>query len=158
MALKLPLVLTNGKIEQLQAGDQLNTSSLNFADDIPLTNGDAWIANPGAPAYISAASTFQIARANASGTAKAIGLVAAATNAGASGNVRKDGTLTLTTGQWDTVTGQTGGLTAGADYFLSESASGQMTTTPPTTGFVQKIGTALSTIDFEIQIGEAIKL
>lgn len=157
MALKKPLVLTSGKIEQLQSGDTLDVT-VSTADEISLTNGGGSTASPGAIVYVSAANAFQLSRANASGTAKAIGLLTASTNAAASNPVRKDGTLVLTTGQWDTITGQTGGLTAGSDYYLSEATAGQMTTSAPSTGWVLKIGTAISTTDFEIQIGEAIRL
>jgi hypothetical protein len=158
MALKKPLVLnTSGIVEQLQSGDTLD-ATINVADEVTLTNANASTAAPGSPVYISAANSFDLSRANSSGTAKVIGLLTASTAAAASGVVRKDGTITLTTGQWDTIAGTTGGLTAGANYYLSEATAGRLTATAPTTGFVLKVGVAISTTDFEIQISEPIKL
>jgi hypothetical protein len=157
MALKKPLVLTNGLPEQLQSGDTLD-ATINTADEVVLTNGGGSSAPPGSPVYISAANTFQLSRANASGTAKVVGFTTASIAAAATGAVRKDGTLSLPTGQWDTITGGTGGLTAGSDYYLSEATAGRLTATAPTTGWVLPVGTALSTTDFEIQIGLSIKL
>jgi hypothetical protein len=54
--------------------------------------------------------------------------------------------------------GETGGLTIGAIYFLAEDTIGSIRKIAPTTGYVLEIGRALSTIDFEIKIGLAIKL
>jgi hypothetical protein len=157
MALRKPLVLNGGLLEQLQSGDTLD-ATLSIADEVTLTNGGGGSAPPGSPVYISAASTFQLSRANASGTAKVIGFVVAAIAAAATGAIRKDGTLSLTIEQWDTITGQTGGLTPGTDYFLSGATAGRLTTTAPSTGWVLPVGTAISSTDFEIQIGLPIKL
>lgn len=159
MPLKKPLVLnTDGTYEQLQSGDTLD-ATVSVADEVVLTNSSVSSISIGTPVYISAASACQPSRANATGTAKVIGLVSATTiAASATGTVRKDGTLTATTGQWDTVTGQTGGLTPGSTYFLSAATVGLMTTTAPTTGWVLPVGIALSTVDLEIQIGNSTKL
>ncbi|MEX0271213.1 hypothetical protein AB3R30_18915 [Leptolyngbyaceae cyanobacterium UHCC 1019] len=153
-----PLVLVDGELAQLQSGDTLDVT-VSAADEATLTNGSGSSVPIGTPVYISAASACQPSRANASGTAKVIGLVAATSvAAAATGAIRKDGTLVGTTAQWDAITGQTGGLTPGATYFLSEATAGRLTTTAPTTGWVLSIGTALSTTDFEIQIGERVRL
>ncbi|MBW4692188.1 MAG: hypothetical protein KME27_10525 [Lyngbya sp. HA4199-MV5] len=160
MALRKPVVLdpATGRHQNLQTGDTLD-AVINTADEVSLSNGGASTAPPGSPVYISATNAFQLARANAAGTTKTIGLTSASIAAAASGAVRKDGTLTLTTAQWDAVTTQTGGLTPGADYFLSQAAAGQMVvTTPPTSGYVQKLGTALSSTDFELQLNEPFQL
>ena len=41
------------------------------------------------------------------------------------------GPVDFTTEQWDNVTGQTGGLTPGAAYYLSAAVAGKLTTTAP---------------------------
>lgn len=59
---------------------------------------------------------------------------------------------------WDAVTGQTGGLTPGAYYFLSDATPGHLTTTPPATigHYVMKIGLALSSAEMLLQIGTPV--
>lgn len=59
-------------------------------------------------------------------------------------HVRTSGRLTLPTEIWDSVTGQFGGLTPGAVYYLS-NVVGQLTTTMFTTpgAFVVQVGIAL---------------
>lgn len=67
------------------------------------------------------------------------------------------GKATLTTGQWDAVTGDVGGLTAGDYYWLSSTAGG-LTRTQPTSGIAQRVGVALSTTVLLVTIGEAIEV
>ena len=158
MPLKKPVVFTDGMFELLQSGDTLD-AAVSIADEATLTNSSAGAIAIGTPVYISAANACQPSRANASGTAKVIGLVSATTiAAAATGTIRKDGPLTATTVQWDAITGQTGGLTSGGSYFLSEAIAGRLTTTAPATGWVVPVGVALSTTDFEIQVGDRVRL
>ncbi len=65
------------------------------------------------------------------------------------------GRVTATTGQWDTRTGDSGGLTAGEYYWLSSTAGG-LTKTQPTSGIAQCIGVAMSTTVLLVSIGEAV--
>lgn len=71
------------------------------------------------------------------------------------GNVRIHvrGTMVLTTGEWDAVTGGSGGLTPFTEYFLDVTA-GKITTAEPTTGgsHVIRMGIAMSTTDMFIHI------
>ena len=153
-----PLVLVAGEFTQLQSGDTLDVVT-SSADEATLTNSSAGAIPIGTPVYVSAANACQPSRANATGTAKVVGLVSATTiAAAATGTIRKDGTLTATTAQWDVITGQTGGLTAGGSYFLSEATAGRLTTTAPVVGWVLPVGVALSTTDFEIQVGDRVRL
>ena len=88
-----------------------------------------------------------------------VGLVAATNiSSAASGAIANGGFLSATTGQWDTVTGQTGGLTFGATYYLSNATAGKLTSTKPTSGFVVKVGVGMSTTKMAINIGPIIKL
>jgi hypothetical protein len=72
--------------------------------------------------------------------------------------VQTHGPLTLTTAQWDEITGGTGGLIHGLVYFLS--TDGGMTDTAPTTpgDVVTQIGIGLSPTDLMIQISPAVLL
>jgi len=63
------------------------------------------------------------------------------------------GPLTLTTAEWDLITGEAGGLENGAPYYLSEATSGKLTKTLPGSGFAAPVGTAASTITMMINIG-----
>lgn len=160
MALRKPLVLANGQMQQLQAGDQLEAPLVGSAQQI-LTNNDGGTVVICAPVYTDASGSFKRAQANATATSAVIGLVAQATIANAAaGPVVLVGTFTATTTQWDAVTGQTGGLTAGAAYFLDPATAGRLTTTAPsTTGqVVAPIGLALSTTQLEIKIRSTVLL
>lgn len=63
------------------------------------------------------------------------------------------GWMTLTTGQWDAITGGSGGLVAGDHYWLSSTVGG-ITATQPTSGLAQHILTADSTTRAIVDIGE----
>ena len=162
MATKIPLVVgSNGLPQQLQSGDELGA---NIASTQVRTrpNANAGSIVKGAPGYKNPpAGEVDKARANAASTARVYGLVYDTTIATtANGTIATDGPLVATTGEWDAVTGQTGGLTPGAMYFLDPSTAGMMTTTPPTTvgHLVCKIGEAISTTEFEISISDPILL
>lgn len=158
MALKKPLVITAGQIEQLQAGDTLD---VNIAKLISRANNTGGALVIGAPIYLTSATDIAKAQANAQSTIRIAGLVYDLTIADtASGLVIVDGVLEATTGQWDAVTGETRGLTPGANYFLDAVTAGMLTQTAPTTAgqFVVRVGYALSTTEFEIEIQQPIKL
>ena len=151
MASQKPLVIINGQVQQLPAGDTLN-ASINEVDVVSLTNANASSITIGQPVYVSAAGSVNLASAAASGTCKVLGLVRDASIATASsGFIQTDGILSATTGGWDAVTGDTGGLTAGSIYYLSTVAGGLTTTAPSGSGnYVIKVGLALSTTEMEI--------
>lgn len=156
MAVRIPLVVVAGQIEQLQAGDQILVAQAT-AEVRSLTNHEGvTTAVIGNAVYIDAASGFKLAKANALGTASVIGLVydSAGIAASAAGLIAVAGIITATTGQWDAVTGQVGGLTAGSKYYLDPSTAGKLTVTAPTTvgQVVQAVGTALNTTDMEINV------
>lgn len=64
-------------------------------------------------------------------------------------DIQYAGPLTLTTAQWDRVTGQTGGLTPGSLYYLSNTAG--MIGTSPGDNIVQ-VGRAMSETTMQILI------
>ena len=81
MALRKPLVIANGQVEQLQAGDTLDAPQ-SGGDQIVLTNDEATPVVIGAPVYMDANDGFKKAEANAAGTKNVVGLVAIAPSIG----------------------------------------------------------------------------
>lgn len=150
MALRKPLVLVSGQIQQLQSGDTLNCP-VTGEDIIQKTNDNAGAVVIGAPVYVKANGNYDKAKADASGTVQVFGLAAdVSTAAAAAGSVQVDGVLVATTAQWDAITGQTGGLTAGSVYYLDPATAGKLTATAPTTvgQYVVRVGVASNTTDF----------
>ena len=99
---------------------------------------------------VGPADAGSIVGASASGLAVTPGVE------GGSVNVRFSGLVTLTTAEWDAVTGDSGGLSVGP-YYVSDAVAGRITFVRPTTPghFVTQIGLALSATDFLVQIGPA---
>lgn len=161
MAVRIPLVIVNGQIEQLQSGDTLSVAS-QFA--ISQTNGESSVALViGMPVYPNGtADTVKRAEANSSSTQKVAGLWAStSTAASGSGSMQYGGVLVATTVQWGAViTGAPSGLTAGAQYYLDAATPGYITSTPPTTAgqFVCPIGVALDTTSMSINIQNTVAL
>lgn len=156
MALKKPLVLNSGQIEQLQTGDYISDVALP-----QLTNGNAGSLVIGTAVYVSANNTVDKARADAVGTVNVVGLVAdTSISAAATGGIQMDGVLSATTGQWDAVAGTTGGLTRDVIYYLSAATAGLITSTAPTVAgqFVVEIGIGISTTEMRISVKRRIKL
>lgn len=124
-----------------------------------VTNNQGSTINICQAVYANGSGTVQLAQANSATTKNFLGFVAAtAINNGASGNVATAGVMTATTGQWDAVTGQTGGLTPNVYYYLSGSTPGQITTSVPSTNYSVRVGLALSTTEMKIMPGIAVRL
>lgn len=154
MALIKPLVIKNGQLQQLQASDTLDADVLQV-DVTNLTNSGT-AATIGQAVVVTGPGSFVLGRADAAGTKNVIGLVRSTSIAGsATGAVQTDGVLVATTAQWDVVTGQTSGLTPGANYFLSPTLAGGITPTAPSASgqYLVKVGTALSTVAMDISTG-----
>lgn len=155
MAARKPLVLVSGKIQQLSSSDTLD-ATVNETEGVSLTNGESGAITKGLAVYLETADTTKKALADAIGTAEVFGLVADdSIAAGSSGVVKTAGQLVNT--DWSAVMGTTH-LTAGAIYYLSNAASGSITATPPTTGFITEIGRAINTTTMQIAIRVSIKL
>lgn len=160
MTLRKPLVIIAGQVQQLSASDSLD-AAVSEQEVLTLTNGNASPIVIGNAVYISAAATVDLAKADASATKEAIGLVKdTSINADATGSILTDGVLTATTTQWDAVAGTTGGLTAGATYYLDPDTAGLLTETAPTTvgDYVVKMGVAVSTTDLKLDIEISVLL
>lgn len=144
MSIRKPLVInpSTGLPEELPAGDSVPGASQ--VTMFSAVNGEDGTIARTKVVYVSAAGEVQLARADASGTAAAVGCVADATIATeASGQIQTDGVLDGFSG-----------LTPNSTYFLDPTTAGAITDTAPTTSghHVVKIGRALSTTELLIDI------
>lgn len=111
---------------------------------------------PGSPVFqsLTADGTVNLAKADAIGTARAVGVTSRQGIAGSHVHTQYAGPLTLTTDEWDAIAGTTGGLDQGAPYYLSAATAGRLTTTAPSASasLALQIGIALSSTTLLIQI------
>lgn len=160
MTVRKPLVVVNGQIQQLQSGDSIEVSG-SSSIQLDVTNNQGTTINICQAVYLDAADSVKLAKADAASTKGFFGLVGDATIAsGSSGTIYVEGVLTATTTQWDAVTGDTGGLTAGDVYYLDPSTAGKITKTASTTTgqYVVRVGRAINTTDMEIDHNLSILL
>lgn len=160
MANRKPLVIVDGVVRQMSSGDILDVQ-LNEVDFVASVNDELEAVVIGTPVYVNGDDTVKKALADAISTSEIIGLVTDVSVAASDpARILTDGRLTATTAQWDAVTGETGGLTAGSVYYLDPSTAGKLTTTAPTTegDTVVRVGKALSATVLEISIDRPILL
>lgn len=74
--------------------------------------------------------------------------------------ISSKGMLEKPVNDWDIITGESGGLRAGMDYFLRTDLTGGISSTPPTAvnNFVVKVGKAISPTVLDINIEPPIEL
>lgn len=116
---------------------------------------------PGTPVYITGTSRFELARADGLPQARMVGVATSATLAGFAAEGQTQDVLELTTGQWDAVTGGSGGLTPGLPYYLDGVTAGRITTTAPSLpnfAYNVRVGVALSTTQLDIKVRAPFKL
>lgn len=130
------------------------------ADSLKFINLNAGAITRGQLVY-AASGGADLAQADALGTARVVGLVEEESVAtGVVADIRIGGPITFTTAEWDAVTGDSGGLTAGARYFLDPATLGFLTATAPTTvtQVVTDVLLALSSTTAIIDIARPILL
>lgn len=164
MAVRRPVFIdtSTGELTRFATTDTV----ANDVDFSTVTNPAAAAAGandivPGTPVY-QTTTADQVAEADASAlaTAEVSGLaIETIPEDGGTGSIQSDGRLTLTTAQWDAVTGGSGGLTTGSKYFLSLT-TGQLTTTAPSADgeVIASVGKAQSTTVLHINITRIIIL
>jgi hypothetical protein len=123
------------------------------------TNATVGAILPGMALTPAVSLTFHpiAARANAADHAHVQGIATVGNQDSQAITNQFTGVVTLTTAQWDAVvTGQSGGLTAGAWYYLSSATAGFLTTTAPSVGgtFKTLVGLAISPTELQLQLGE----
>lgn len=121
---------------------------------VTLTNNESVTMPIGTPAYVNAEAGAKNAQANTALTKAVVGLATTAVLAGASGTFQTAGPMTLTTAQWDAITGDTGGLLYGATYYLDGRTAGKLTRTPPSGYgyYVRPVGVAVSSTILNINV------
>ncbi len=111
----------------------------------------------GQPIYVKSNTHIGLAKADAAGTMKVAGLAITAVSATFTALYNADGRLSLA--DWTAITGSAT-LTPGAYYYLDDATPGMMTTTAPTTTgkYVVRLGRAISTVIFDIEVEQSILL
>ena len=153
MTLREPLVIISGQVQQLPAGDTINGATSAATNLFEATNNQGSTINVCMAVYVDAADSVKLASANSATLSVFAGLVAGANiGTGNTGNIQFGEVLTANTAQWDAVTGDSGGLTAGTLYYLSPTVSGNLTVNAPTTvnQYVVPVGRAINATDMNI--------
>lgn len=142
-----------GSVSNTEFG-YLNNASGNIQEQLnslinaivrPMLNGTGGTLLPGQVVYMAASDQAALAQANNSITSRGVGMVLALIDSSVA-YVQCVGNISLPTGQWDALTGETGGLTPGAVYYLSPTTAGALTATAPSSSgqFVLKVLLAIS--------------
>lgn len=150
-----PLIIQTGQIMELPTNALIETTPPTQV----LTNAETLSISRCQAVYISADDTVSLARANAIGTSRVIGLVFdESIGSTSSGNILIDQVLEATTAEWDAVTGGTGGLVANTMYYLSPSTAGNITSTATTTAgeYQVPLGVAVSSTKLRFHPGEIV--
>lgn len=158
-----PLVLSADPVLALGAATKqyVDAAAGSAGTTFIKTNNDTQSLHIGMPVHSSGVGAVARASADTGLTADLVGLVFdAEVLAGSSGRIQSSGIMTATTGQWDAVTEQVGGLTEGAIYYLNIAPVGRITTVPPSTPgqYVVIIGVALSSTQLFINTQASILL
>lgn len=121
-------------------------------------NGEAFTLEKCRPVVIWSGSTVRRASNASQALAAVLGLATADADATLVVGIQVSGEFEATANQWDAVTGQVGGLTPAARYFLG--AAGALTTTPPSSAGASLVlvGTALTSTKMELGINAPILL
>jgi hypothetical protein len=160
MTTRLPLVIVNGRVQQLQSGEVLG--GLNSGQVRNATNVESSLAlTIGMPVYAFSADSVKAGKADASASSRIIGLWReTVTTNGVLGDYIPNGILSATTSQWDSIAGTSGGLTPGAAYYLSSTVAGNITSVAPSASgsLIVELGIAVSPTDIEVSIKSPILL
>jgi hypothetical protein len=161
MASRKPLVNINGEFQELPSSDTLD-AAVSEVDIVTRTNEEGSTMPILSPVYVNDANGVMLARANADGTRKVLGMAKAAINAGATGSIQVNGIITGSAAEWDVICAESipSGLTANTDYFLSSATAGLITSTAPTGAgnWVVKVIRAISATEAMILDHPGIKL
>ena len=127
-----------------------------------LTNNSGFSMPPGTPVYSSGFGTCGFLDCTDITKSVCVGLTTATIANGAMGSVQFAGVLTLTTAQWDNVTGLVGGLTVAPPTFYGDpAAAGTITNNPGAIvhpNIVEQLFNALSTTEAQLQLQPPIPL
>lgn len=143
---------TENPLRTAQAPLKFQVQDVNLPDFLPL----------GAPAYVLAgvpevgiAGVSAAVAGTLSPAPFVVGLVVIATHLVTNpATLQTTGLMSLNTGEWDVVTGGSGGLQLGTPYYLSTTTPGQITSTKPTASgtYVVQVGIASSDTDMYLSL------
>ena len=143
---------------RVTAGSSTGGGGSSFSTAL-LTNSSGSTITKFMAVTVTSSGNIGFANASSSSTINVLGLIPGSVANGSTTTVVSAGELTTgSTADWDAVTGQTGGLTSGAVYYLSNTTNGKITTTAPTSGFICPIGYAESSTNMQIRIGNTVQL
>jgi hypothetical protein len=154
------VLLSSGAVAQNYLSDDGTFKPVYLSVAVTMLNGGAVNALPGEAVKISAAGTVQLAQADSLAHGAVVGVAGALIAPASSGSITAVGLVTLTTVQWNAVTGGSGGLTSGSLYFLDPSYPGHLTVTAPSVAgqVIVSIGRALSTTQMMVIPGLPVLL
>jgi hypothetical protein len=134
-----------------------NGSSAQAIGSMTLGPLTAAVYPPGTPVYLSTSTGLLTAAIATSPQAAAVmAVLAAASSTTQTPTAIYAGPLTLTPAQWDAiVTGESGGLSPGAVYYVSAATAGKLVTNAPDSNFT-KVGIAQSATTLIVQIGDVL--
>ncbi len=161
MTLREPLVIIGGQIQQLPSGDTINGVTAVASHSFEATNNEASPLTLGLAVYMNAADGVKALTANTANSVKYVGLVADnSIGSGNTGNIQFDGVLTGNTSQWSAVGVASGLLVAGTTYYVSDSVTGNLTETAPTTvaSYVIPVGIGINATDLRLFPKTIVKL
>jgi hypothetical protein len=140
--------ITKFNIEVQEVVEDLSKNTLTASATNILTRGQ--------PVYVSSSNVAELADASAVATSQVLGLVLVGAFTSQPVVVLSEGRVEQS--DWTAATGGTS-LTAGSVYYLS-TTGGQMTTTPPagTGDVVVRLGIALTSTKFDIEVNEVVSL
>jgi hypothetical protein len=155
---------TSGGDIIIQLGTAVSTTKFNIevqevVENLSKHNMTASASNilvRGTPVYVSSSNVAELADASAVATAQVLGLVLVGAFIGQPVVVLSEGSIEQS--DWSAVTSG-GTLTAGSVYYLS-ATEGEMTTTPPSGNgdTVVRLGIAVTTTKFDIEVNEVVSL
>jgi hypothetical protein len=156
-----PLVFDDNKnIQQLQPGDII-AATVSGGDNYPMLNSSGGTIIAGSAVSCNTALGHIVkADGQSSATvaqARVMGLLLETAAAAETKTVMQAGNMVLSTGEWDILTGDSGGLVLGP-YYLDTGIPGVITSSPPSTGYVVKIGEGIKDDTMFINIEQPIKL
>lgn len=114
----------------------------------------------GAPVYVKVSGNLGLAQADALPQTRVRGLSTENKTPGFAAITQTQGVMTQTTAAWDALTGDVGGLTNAAPYYVDPATPGKLTKTGPSAGsgeYCAFVGAAVSSTEMDIDIRTPIK-
>lgn len=144
-----PLVIQNGQIRELPSGASINVSPVI----IQMVNSESTAITRGQPVASNASGEAQLCVYDNIAKVRVLGVVFdESVEPGETANIAILGPVEATTDEWDALTGDTGGLSGTAKYYVGSTAGDLAVTATTTNGtFQAPVGVAMSTTKLFVQ-------